>query len=315
MTENNGFYHSPVMKDECIGFLDVKPNGIYLDCTAGGGGHSGAILDKLSVDGRLIAFDKDAEAIAECERKFRGDSRVTLVKSDFKSAAEWLKKNNLYGVLDGVLIDLGVSSRQLDDRSRGFSYLGGDNELDMRMDRSQTLTAKKIVNEYEKQEIFEIIKKYGEDKFAANIAKNIVEYRKSAPIETTGQLADIVDKSIPFAFKKTGGHPAKRTFQALRIAVNGELDGLDETLIELVRGLKVGGNMVVLTFHSLEDRVVKQTFGWLETDCVCDKSMPVCTCGKVSEVRYLTKFEVATEKEQEENPRSISAKLRAVQRT
>lgn len=307
-------YHLPVMKDECLKFLDVKPDGVYLDCTAGGGGHSSAILEKLSQKGRLVAFDKDQDAITECERRFSGDCRVTLVKSDFKAAPEWLKENNLYGKLDGVIIDLGVSSKQLDDRSRGFSYLGGDDELDMRMDRAQTLTAKQIVNEYDKQEIFEIIKKYGEDKFAANIAKNIEEYRKTRPIETTGQLAEIVDKSIPFAFKKTGGHPAKRTFQALRIAVNGELDNLDMALTELVRSLKVGGNMVVLTFHSLEDRIAKQTFAYLETDCVCDKSVPVCTCGKVSEVKYLTKFEVASEKEKIDNPRSISAKLRAVQK-
>lgn len=302
------------MINECMDFLNVKPDGIYLDCTAGGGGHSQAILDKLSDKGRLIAFDKDEYAIDECSRRFAGDGRVTLVRSDFKLAQEWLTENGLYGMLDGVIIDLGVSSKQLDDRARGFSYLGGEDCLDMRMDQSQTLTAKTIVNEYDKQAIFEIIKKYGEDKFAQNIAKNIVEYRAKQPIETTGQLADIVDKSIPFAFKKTGGHPAKRTFQALRIAVNGELDNLDVALTGLVRGLKSGGNMVVLTFHSLEDRIAKQTFAYLESDCVCDKSAPICTCGKVSEIRYLTKFVVASQEEQAENSRSISAKLRAVQK-
>lgn len=307
-------YHKPVMKDECIRFLQIKPDGIYLDCTAGGGGHSQAILDRLSEKGRLIAFDKDECAINECATRFAGDSRVTLVHSDFKFAVDWLQEKGLYGLLDGVMIDLGVSSRQIDDKSRGFSYLGGSDYLDMRMDQSQALTAKIIVNEYDKQEIFEIIKKFGEEKFAQNIAKNIVEYRKKKPILTTGELADIVDKSIPFAFKKTGGHPAKRTFQALRIAVNGELDNLDSALTSLVRGLKVGGNMVVLTFHSLEDRITKQTFAYLETNCVCDKSVPICTCGKVSEIRYLTKFEVASKEEQLENSRSISAKLRAVQR-
>ena len=308
------FYHKPVMKDECIDFLDVKPDGIYLDCTAGGGGHSQAILDKLSQNGRLIAFDKDQAAIEECSKRFAGDNRVELVKSDFKLASVWLEENGLYGKVDGIMIDLGVSSKQLDDRTRGFSYLGGDYQLDMRMDQSQSLTAKTIVSEYDKQEIFEIIKKYGEEKFAQNIAKNIVEYRQRTPIETTEQLVEIIDKSIPYAFKKNTGHPAKRTFQALRIAVNGELDNLDTALTSLVRALKPGGNMVVLTFHSLEDRIVKQTFAYLELDCVCDKHAPICTCGKVSEVKLLTKFVVASAEEQEENSRSISAKLRAVQK-
>ena len=317
MVQNTGYkmelYHKPVMKEECLRFLDVKPDGIYLDCTVGGGGHSKAILDLLSSKGRLIGFDKDDEAIKECSKKFFGDDRVSLVKSDFKVAPQWLKENNLYGKLDGILIDLGVSSRQLDDKSRGFSYLG-DDVLDMRMDRTQTLTAKTIVNEYDKQEIYEIIKKYGEDKFAQNIAKNIVSFRQSKPIETTRQLAEIVDKSIPYSLKKTGGHPAKRTFQALRIAVNGELDNLDTALTELLRSLKSGGNMVVLTFHSLEDRIAKQTFAYLESDCICDKTAPICTCGKVSELRHLTKFLTATPCEQQENSRSISAKLRAVQK-
>ena len=308
------FYHKPVMKDECINFLDVKPDGIYLDCTAGGGGHSQAILDKLSQNGRLIAFDKDDAAITECSKRFEGDSRVELVKSDFKLAPVWLKERDLYGKIDGIIIDLGVSSKQLDDRTRGFSYLGGNYQLDMRMDQSQSLTAKTIVSEYDKQQIFEIIKKYGEEKFAQNIAKNIVEYRQHTPIETTEQLVEIIDKSIPYAFKKNTGHPAKRTFQALRIAVNGELDNLDSALTSLVRALKTGGNMVVLTFHSLEDRIVKQTFAYLELDCVCDKHAPICTCDKVSEVKLLTKFVVASTEEQEQNSRSISAKLRAVQK-
>jgi len=308
------FYHKPVMKDECIDFLDVKPDGIYLDCTAGGGGHSQAILDKLSQNGRLIAFDKDDAAIEECSKRFAGDTRVELVKSDFKLAPVWLEEKGLYGKIDGIMIDLGVSSKQLDDKTRGFSYLGGDYQLDMRMDQSQSLTAKTIVSEYDKQEIFEIIKKYGEEKFAQNIAKNIVEYRQHTPIETTEQLVEIIDKSIPYAFKKNSGHPAKRTFQALRIAVNGELDNLDTALTSLVRALKSGGNMVVLTFHSLEDRIVKQTFAYLELDCVCDKHAPICTCGKVSEVKLLTKFVVASAEEQEENSRSISAKLRAIQK-
>ncbi len=308
------FSHIPVMFSQCMELLNIKPDGIYVDCTAGGGGHSQGILDRLSLSGRLLAFDKDIEALDHCKNKFKDDKRVTLLKSDYKLAPQYLTDNSLKGKIDGILIDLGVSSFQLDNRERGFSYMSRDAALDMRMDKSQSLTAREIVNNYPQEEIYKIIKNYGEDKFAANIAKNIVIERQKQPIETTGQLADIVDKSIPYALKKTGGHPAKRTFMALRIAVNGELDNLDKAITDLIRCLKSGGRIVILTFHSLEDRIVKQTLNYLQLDCVCDKKAPICTCGKVKEIELIRKFITATEAEQLTNSRSISAKLRAAEK-
>lgn len=308
------FSHIPVMLEECMRYLDVRGDGIYVDCTAGGGGHSGEILSRLSDNGRLIAFDKDQDAINVCKQKFNGDNRVSLVKSDFKLAPQYLKDNGFCGNIDGILIDLGVSSWQLDNRQRGFSYMSVDSLLDMRMDREQTLTAKDIVNRYSQESITKILKDYGEEKFAAKISANIVAERTKNPIETTGQLVEIIEKSIPTSCKKTGGHPAKRTFQALRIAVNGELDNLDAAITDLVRCLKRGGRIAVLTFHSLEDRIVKQVFNYLNLDCVCDKSAPICTCGKVREVILPLKFIEATEQEKSRNPRSISAKLRVAQK-
>ncbi len=312
MAFDTGAYHKPILPEKCIELLNVRQGGIYVDCTAGGGGHSSLILEKLSGTGKLIAFDKDEDAIAFCSRRFERFDNAELIKSDFKNAAQILKAKNLKP--DGILIDLGISSHQIDEKSRGFSYMSSEAALDMRMDRSQSLTAEEILNYYDERKIFEIIRDFGEEKFAANIAKNIVAFRSKQPLKTTGQLNEIIDASIPYAVRKKGGHPAKRTYQALRIAVNGELDGLDEALTELALSLTPGGRIAVLTFHSLEDRIVKQVFKYLEADCVCDKNAPVCVCGKRREIKILTKPISPDEREIADNPRAASAKLRAAER-
>ena len=305
-------YHKPILAEKCIEFLNVRQGGIYVDCTAGGGGHSALILEKLSGKGKLLAFDKDDDAIRFCAKRFEGCGSVELIKSDFKNAARFLAEKGLKP--DGILMDLGISSHQIDEKSRGFSYMSRDSALDMRMDRTQSLTAKEILNEYDERKIFEIVRDYGEEKFASKISKNIVAFRTVQPIETTGQLNDIIDASIPLSVRKKGGHPAKRTYQALRIAVNGELDGLGEAIKELALSLRVGGRMVVLSFHSLEDRIVKQTFKELEADCVCDKNAPICVCGKRREIKILTKPVSPDKSEIDDNPRAASAKLRACER-
>lgn len=305
-------YHKPILLEKCIEFLDVKSGGVYVDCTAGGGGHSALILEKLSGTGKLISIDKDEDAIKHCAERFKGFDNLELLKSDFKNAAQYLKENNLKP--NGILLDLGISSHQIDEKSRGFSYMSSDSALDMRMDRDQSLTAEEILNTYEERRIFEIIRDFGEEKFASKIAKNIVLFRQKQSIKTTGQLNEIIDASIPYSIRKKGGHPAKKTYQALRIAVNGELDGLAEALKELALSLEVGGRIVVLTFHSLEDRIVKQTFKFLETDCICDKNAPVCVCGKRREVKILTKPIVPDDTEIAANSRAASAKLRAAER-
>ena len=307
------FKHIPVMLNECLEGLNIKPDGIYVDCTLGGGGHSGEILKRLSPEGLLIGIDKDNDALAHCEEMLKDFSNKRFVKSDYSDIAEVL---SIVGVdkVDGVLMDLGVSSYQLDNGERGFSY-NTDARLDMRMNQDQSLSAYEVVNEYSQEELKRIIRDYGEDKFAANIAKNIVIERNIKPIETTGELVRIIDKSIPMACKKTGGHPAKRTFQAIRIEVNGELTLLRDSVISAVRALKKGGRIAVITFHSLEDRIVKQTMKELQEDCVCPKDFPVCVCNKRSEIRILTnKPLIATESELSVNSRSASAKLRIAEK-
>lgn len=305
-------YHVPVMPVQCIEALDVKPGGVYVDCTLGGGGHSAEILAKLTT-GKLIAIDKDREAIEYCGTKFAGQlDKIIFCNADFKNISELLARSG-HPKADGILADLGVSSRQLDDRARGFSYIH-DAELDMRMDRTQPLTAREVVNEYSEQKLYEIIRDYGEEKFAKNIAKNIVLERGIKPIDTTGELARIVDKSIPYALKRTGGHPAKRTFQAIRIHVNGELEGLREALESMIESLNPGGRLVVLTFHSLEDRIVKNVFKEKSTGCICPKSLPVCVCGHTAEVELIGKIITPEEEEILSNPRAASAKLRAVRK-
>ena len=306
--------HFSVMLDECMQGLAVKPDGVYFDGTLGGGGHSHRILELSSPNGKLIATDLDDYALNRASDRLKEfESRFTLVKDNFKNFLE--VKNNL-GVdeFDGILLDLGVSSFQLDDKSRGFSYLSNEEDLDMRMDNTSGFSAKTIVNTYEERELKRILADYGEERFASIIAKNIVIARKQKPIEKVGELNQIIDKSIPAKYKNDG-HPSKRTFQALRIEVNGELTRLYETIKEMALALKKGGRIAIISFHSLEDRIVKSAFRELEKDCICDKSMPICTCGKRKEIEILTKHPiVASEEELKINSRSKSAKLRVAER-
>ena len=308
------FKHVSVMLNECIDGLNVKDEGIYFDGTLGGGGHSYEILKNSSPNGRLVATDLDDYAIGRAsDRLSEFNGRFTLIKDNFKSFAHIKEQLNIEG-FDGILLDLGVSSFQLDDRERGFSYMAPEVKLDMRMDKTNPLSAKKVVNEYEQEDLKRILSEYGEERFASLIASNIVKTRKTKPIEKVKDLIDIIEKSIPKKFQKDG-HPAKRTFQAIRIEVNGELDGLYEVILQMARSLKKGGRLVILTFHSLEDRIVKKAFKELECDCVCDKSLPVCVCGKKKEIERLTKHPItATEEELLSNSRSKSAKLRIAEK-
>lgn len=302
------------MLSECIEGLDIKSNGIYFDGTLGGGGHSYEILKASSPNGKLIATDLDSYAIGRADERLKEFSgRYTLVKDNFKNFSSIKDELNIKE-FDGIILDLGVSSFQLDDRSRGFSYMATDEKLDMRMNRDASLTAEKVVNEYSENELKEIFREYGEEKFASAIAKNIVLARKSKRIETVSELNEIIDKSIPMKFKQNG-HPSKKVFQALRIEVNEELSSLYETVLEMARSLKKGGRIVIITFHSLEDRIVKRAFKELECDCICDKSLPVCVCGKRKEIEIITKHPLlASEDELENNSRSKSAKLRIAQK-
>lgn len=302
------------MLKECIEALKVRAGGIYFDGTLGGGGHSFEILKNSAPDGQVIATDLDDYAIERATERLKefGD-RLTVIKDNFKNFSQIKSRLDIEG-FDGILLDLGVSSFQLDDRSRGFSYLSSDEKLDMRMDESSAFSAETVINEYSEQDLKRIISEYGEERFAANIAKNIAIERKRERITTVGRLNEIIEKSIPAKFKKDG-HPSKRTFQAIRIEVNGELDGLYETVIEMTRGLKKGGRIAILTFHSLEDRIVKQAFRELETDCICDKSLPICVCGKKREAIIITKHPItASEEELNDNKRAKSAKLRVAER-
>lgn len=302
------------MLESCMDGLKVKDGGIYFDGTLGGGGHSYEILARSAPTGKLIATDLDDYAIERAtERLKRFAGRFTLIKDNFKNFSSIKEDLGISG-FDGILLDLGVSSFQLDDRSRGFSYLSENERPDMRMNESGTLTAEKIVNEYDEKEIKRILEEYGEERFAASIARNIVKERKKSPINTIGRLNEIVDESIPYKFKKDG-HPSKRTFQALRIEVNGELDGLYDAVVDMTRSLKRGGRIAIITFHSLEDRIVKRAFKELETDCICDKSLPVCVCGKKKEINVITKHPItADEKELSINGRAKSAKLRIAEK-
>ncbi|MBR2336835.1 MAG: 16S rRNA (cytosine(1402)-N(4))-methyltransferase RsmH [Clostridia bacterium] len=308
------FVHYSVMKEECLSGLDLKSDGIYFDGTLGGAGHSYEILKRTAPSGRLIATDLDKDAIKNAEEKLREfDGRFKLYNTNFKNIDQVLDEEGI-AQIDGALLDLGVSSYQLDNRERGFSYLSDEIRLDMRMDQSSGKSAWEVVNYYEKSKLAYIFSVYGEEKFADNIAKNICEVRKIKPIDTTGELVKIIDRSIPYKFKQNG-HPAKKVFQAIRIEVNEELDGLGDCLKNIVKRLKKGGRLVVLTFHSLEDRIVKQTFKDLETDCICDKRFPVCVCGKKREIKILTKKPIeASAAECEENTRSHSAKLRIIEK-
>ncbi len=307
------FSHIPVMLNECMEGLRPKDKGIYFDGTLGGGGHSYEILKLSSPNGKLIATDRDSEAIlAATERLKEFQGRYTIVKSNFKNFLEVLSQRNIFGI-DGAILDLGVSSYQLDNRDRGFSYMAKDTRLDMRMDTGSSFSAYELINGYTEEKLRYILSTYGEERFAHNIAKNIVLARKDKPIVTTGELVEICDKSIPFKFKKDG-HPAKKTFQAVRIAVNEELDGLDTVLYDVFSRLNKGGRLVVITFHSLEDRIVKTVFKDLETACVCDKRYP-CVCGRVKRGIEITKKPItATKEECEFNSRSKCAKLRIIEK-
>ena len=308
------FVHLPVMPRECIEGLAIKPDGIYLDGTTGGGGHSLLIAERLGESGRLIAFDKDEEALRAAKNKLKDHlGRVTFVHDDFASACGRLDELGIEA-LDGVLLDLGVSSYQIDNAERGFSYIK-DAPLDMRMDRGQDLDAYKVVNGYPREKLESIFRDYGEERLARRIAAKIEERRAEAPVATTLELAELVAGCYPPGTRYKYGNPAKRVFQAIRIEVNGELDRLSESVTALARRLRRGGRMAVITFHSLEDRIVKNAFRELSLSCTCPPDFPVCVCGKVKEVELVNAKPItASPEELKANPRAESAKLRIVKR-
>ena len=302
------FKHEPVLVEETINGLNIKPNGIYVDGTLGGAGHSKKILKQLSSKGLLVGIDRDEEALKAAKENLKEFENVKYIHGNHDEITEILESLDIKEV-DGILLDLGVSSYQLDERNRGFSYLG-NNELDMRMDKTQPLTAKKVVNTYSEEELANIIYEYGEERFSRQIARKICEYRKNKEIETTEELVNIIEKSMP-AFAKKDGHPAKRTFQAIRIEVNDEIKPLYNTVRNCIKLLKPGGRLCIITFHSLEDRAVKNAYIDAQGKCTCPKDLPYCVCGAISEGKIINKKPIiATEKEQEENSRSKSAKLR-----
>ena len=303
------FEHISVLPEETIENLNIKPDGIYADLTLGKGGHSKRILEKLSDKGKLIAFDQDREAIKASKENLKDFPNVIYVNTNFENFESTLKDLNI-SKIDGALMDIGVSSYQIDNAERGFSYMH-DGPLDMRMDVENELTAEKIVNEYSKEELTEIFSKYGEERFSKTIARNIVDYRNKQRIDTTFKLRDIVNKSV----RSKEAHPEKRVFQALRIEVNRELEVLENTIEDVVDHLNVGGRLCIITFHSLEDRIVKIKFKDLEKDCTCPPGLPVCVCDTVQKAKIITnKPIVAGKKELSENSRSKSAKLRVCQR-
>jgi len=310
------FSHVSVLLRETVDSLRIKEDGTYIDCTIGGGGHSFQIAKLLRPEkgAKLIGFDQDEAAVAAATNRLKQFSRLlTIVHSNFSEIRQVLRELGI-DKADGILLDLGVSSYQLDEAGRGFSYMD-DAPLDMRMDRRNSVSAYDVVNGYSEEELFRIIRDYGEDRFARNIARNIVRKRENSPLRTTFELRDIVEASIPVRVKKNGGHPAKRTFQAIRIEVNQELSVLENTLDTMIGLLKDGGRISVITFHSLEDRIVKQTFKRNESPCVCPPDFPVCVCGRVSKGRVITKKPIVpTREETEINPRSKSAKLRVFER-
>ncbi len=314
MGEKINFSHRSVLLDECIESLDIKPDGIYVDGTAGGGGHSLEIVKRLTDGGRLIAIDRDDAAIAAATARLSDYlDRVTFVRNNFSSAAEVCRELGIEKI-DGILLDLGVSSYQLDTAERGFTH-NTDAPLDMRMDRRGELDAYTVVNTYSAEELKRVIWEYGEERFAPKIAQAIVKRREIKPIESTGELVDIIKSAIPAAAREGGHHPAKRTFQAIRIEVNGELDAIEPAIRRAKDIMAKGGRIVIITFHSLEDRIVKQTYADMASGCTCPRSLPICVCGKKPEVKVLTKKPILpSERELEENPRSRSAKLRVCEK-
>ena len=309
------FSHKSVLLNETIDALKIKPDGIYVDGTLGGGGHSYEICKRLSDKGKLIGIDQDAAAIeAASERLGEFKDRVTIIRRNY---CEMKKQLNSIGVtsVDGIILDLGVSSYQLDTAERGFTYRE-DVPLDMRMDQRQARTAKDIVNEYSEMELYRIIRDYGEDKFAKNIAKHIVQARQERPLETTGELIQAIKAAIPMKVRAVGGHPAKKTFQAIRIELNNELGVLRDSLDDMIDLLNDEGRLCIITFHSLEDRIVKNHFRTSEHPCICPKEFPVCVCGRISKGKVVTRKPILPgEEELEENSRSKSAKLRVFERS
>lgn len=308
------FSHKSVLLDEVIENLKIKPDGIYVDGTLGGAGHSYEIARRLGDKGRLIGIDQDADAIAAATKRLEPwKDKVSIVRSNYKNMKSVLEELGITKV-NGILLDLGVSSYQLDEAGRGFTYRE-DAPLDMRMDQRQTLTAKEIVNHYSEQELYHIIRDYGEDGFAKNIAKHIVKARQEQEIETTFQLNEIIKAAIPMKVRATGGHPSKRTFQAIRIECNKELEVLKDTLNEMIDLLEDEGRIAVITFHSLEDRIVKNIFKDAKDPCKCPKNFPVCMCGQVSKGEIITRKPILpSEEELAENKRAKSSKLRVFER-
>ena len=309
------FVHKSVLLKETIDGLKIKPDGIYVDGTLGGGGHAYEVCRRLNNKGSFIGIDQDAAAIEAAGIRLKDfGEKVTIVRSNYCDMKSQLGKLGIDKV-DGIVLDLGVSSYQLDTAERGFSYRE-DAPLDMRMDRRQKMTARDIVNDYEERELYRVIRDYGEDKFAKNIAKHIVAARQKAPIETTGQLTEIIRASIPMKFQKKSGHPAKRTFQAIRIELNQELEVLKNSLDAMIDLLNPGGRLCIITFHSLEDRIVKSAFRKNENPCTCPSDFPVCVCGKISKGSIITRKPILPSKEEmEENSRAKSAKLRIFERS
>lgn len=308
------FHHVSVLLNECIENLKIKPDGVYVDCTMGGAGHSKEIVKKLSDKGLFIGFDQDKNAINTArERLSEYENRVKFVHSNFENIKEELEKIGIYKI-DGVLADLGVSSHQLDEAERGFSYMQ-DAPLDMRMDVRCEFSAYDVVNTYTEDELAKIIKDYGEDNWAKRIAKFIVEERVNKPIETTGELVDVIKKAIPKKARIDGPHPAKRTFQAIRIEVNNELGVITKMINDASSIMNEGGRICIITFHSLEDRIVKNAFKYLASDCICPQHLPICQCDKESEVKIITRKPLLpSDEEIEVNPRSRSAKLRVAEK-
>ena len=303
------FVHKSVLLNECIDGLNIKPNGIYVDGTLGGAGHSSEIIRKLSNQGKLIGIDRDDDALKAAKERLKEHSNVIYYHGNHDDIKAILENLNIEKV-DGILLDLGVSSYQLDERNRGFSYLG-ENVLDMRMDKTQKLDAKIVVNNYKEEELAKIIYDYGEERFSRQIAKNICIERKKQEITTTKQLVDIIEKSIPAKFRSKDSHPAKRTFQAIRIEVNDEIKPLYQTVLNSIECLKPGGRLCIITFHSLEDRAVKNAYIDAEGKCICPPGLPYCACGAIKKGKIITKKPILpTKEEMKNNSRSKSAKLR-----
>ena len=306
------FNHKPVLLNECIEELNIDPEGIYVDGTLGGAGHSEEILKRLSENGQLIGIDRDEDALKAAKQRLQKHNNVRYIHGNHDNITELLNNIGLDKV-NGILLDLGVSSYQLDEKNRGFSYIGNA-KLDMRMDMGQELTAERVVNEYSEEKLSDLIYKYGEERFAKNIARNICKERKNKHIETTEELVNIIENSIPKS-KQNNGHPAKRTFKAIRIEVNNELEPLYNTILDSIKLLKENGRLVVITFHSLEDRIVKEAFIEAEGKCTCPKDLPYCICNYKSYGKIITKKPILpTEQELKENSRSKSAKLRVFER-